>query len=139
MKKILTESQRKALITEREQAIIESFAKTFNSIKRIDENELGYQTNGAGLINHIVTDKKTGKSNNIYLAKATFTDDGYQTIEPIKRNDAGEDQRRDKKIGNYADGNSIDENDHEDWDLENEKQKYGINPEIEPTDLQDGE
>ncbi len=41
MKKILlTESEKKAIILEREQAIVKSFAKTFNTIKRIDENEL---------------------------------------------------------------------------------------------------
>ena len=40
MKKILlTESERQKLITEREQAIINSFTKTFNTIKRIDEND----------------------------------------------------------------------------------------------------
>ena len=38
--KILNKSEKKALITEREQAIINSFAKTFNSIKRVDENEV---------------------------------------------------------------------------------------------------
>ena len=41
MKKILlNESERKALISEREKAIVESFTKNFNKIKRIDENEL---------------------------------------------------------------------------------------------------
>jgi len=41
MKKlILTESEKKAIILEREKAIVENFAKTFNKIKRIDENEL---------------------------------------------------------------------------------------------------
>jgi hypothetical protein len=30
----------------------------------------------------------------------------------------------------------ISENDSEDWELEDRKQQYGINPEIEPTDLQ---
>ena len=41
MKKILlTESEKKAIILEREQAIINNFAKTFNSIKRVDENEV---------------------------------------------------------------------------------------------------
>jgi hypothetical protein len=41
MKKIfLTESERKALIIEREKAIINNFAKIFNSIKRIDENKI---------------------------------------------------------------------------------------------------
>jgi len=37
---ILTESERKVIITNKEKAIIESFAKTFNKIKRIDENEI---------------------------------------------------------------------------------------------------
>ena len=41
MKKILlNESEKKAIISEREKAIIANFAKTFNSIKRIDENEV---------------------------------------------------------------------------------------------------
>lgn len=41
MKKILlNESEKKAIIAKREKAILESFAKTFNKIKRIDENEL---------------------------------------------------------------------------------------------------
>lgn len=41
MKKIiLNESQKRAVILEREKAIVENFAKIFNKIKRIDENEL---------------------------------------------------------------------------------------------------
>ena len=41
MKKIiLTESEKKAILIAREKAIVESFAKTFNKIKRIDENEV---------------------------------------------------------------------------------------------------
>ena len=39
-KEFLTEAKRKAIILEKEKAIIESFAKTFNKIKRIDENEI---------------------------------------------------------------------------------------------------
>ena len=39
-KEFLTEAKRKAIISEKEKAILESFAKTFNKIKRIDENEL---------------------------------------------------------------------------------------------------
>lgn len=35
--KIITEAKRKALLAEREKAIIESFSKNFNMIKRIDE------------------------------------------------------------------------------------------------------
>lgn len=41
MKKILlNESERKAAILDREKAIVENFAKTFNKIKRLDENEV---------------------------------------------------------------------------------------------------
>jgi len=39
-KEFLTEAKRKAIISDKEKAIIESFAKTFNKIKRIDENEI---------------------------------------------------------------------------------------------------
>jgi len=39
-KEFLTEAKRKAIITEKEKVIIESFAKIFNRIKRIDENEI---------------------------------------------------------------------------------------------------
>jgi hypothetical protein len=41
MKKFLTEADKKKIISEKEKMIIESFSKTFNKIKRIDENELG--------------------------------------------------------------------------------------------------
>ena len=41
MKKILlNESEKKAVILDREKAIVENFAKTFNKIKRIDEVEM---------------------------------------------------------------------------------------------------
>jgi hypothetical protein len=41
MKKILlNEAEKKAIILEREKAIVKAFAKTFNTIKRVDENEL---------------------------------------------------------------------------------------------------
>ena len=43
MKKIiLSESDKKKIISEKEKAIIENFAKTFNKIKRIDETRLDY-------------------------------------------------------------------------------------------------
>jgi hypothetical protein len=46
MKKIfLNESERLKLISEKEKEITESFAKTFNKIKRIDENEIPTQPN----------------------------------------------------------------------------------------------
>jgi len=46
MKKlILTESDKKQMLLAKEKAIVESFAKTFNSIKRVDENELNGEEN----------------------------------------------------------------------------------------------
>lgn len=39
-KEFLTEAKRKAIIADKEKEILESFAKTFNKIKRIDENEI---------------------------------------------------------------------------------------------------
>jgi len=39
-KEFLTEAKRKAIIADKEKAIIESFVKTFNKIKRIDENSI---------------------------------------------------------------------------------------------------
>ena len=44
MKKIiLSESDKKKIISEKEKAIIENFAKTFNKNKRIDENEINFK------------------------------------------------------------------------------------------------
>jgi hypothetical protein len=40
----LTEAEKKSIILEREKAIVESFAKTFNKIKRVDENEINQET-----------------------------------------------------------------------------------------------
>jgi hypothetical protein len=41
MKKlILNESDKKAIISAKEKVIVESFAKTFNKIKRVDEAEI---------------------------------------------------------------------------------------------------
>ena len=39
-KQFLTESDRKQILADTEKAILESFANTFNKIKRADENEI---------------------------------------------------------------------------------------------------
>jgi hypothetical protein len=39
-KQFLNESDRKQILADKEKAILENFAKTFNSIKRVDENEV---------------------------------------------------------------------------------------------------
>ena len=44
-KEFLTEAKRKAIIADKEKVVIESFAKMFNRIKRIDENEINGDMN----------------------------------------------------------------------------------------------
>lgn len=39
-KQFLNESDRKQILADKEKAILESFASTFNKIKRVDENEI---------------------------------------------------------------------------------------------------
>jgi hypothetical protein len=40
-KEFLTETKRKVMLSEKEKLIVETFAKNFNKIKRIDENDFG--------------------------------------------------------------------------------------------------
>ena len=47
--RILTESQKRQITENKEKAILESFASTFNNIKRIDENEINEAKNTIGL------------------------------------------------------------------------------------------
>ena len=42
--RILTESQKRQITENKEKAILESFASTFNKIKRIDESEINDMT-----------------------------------------------------------------------------------------------
>ena len=70
MKKIfLTEADRKKIISDKEKAIVESFAKTFNKIKRIDENELNEYNSlddDGALINTLIEKlKETPEGNNV--------------------------------------------------------------------------
>ncbi len=44
-KQFITETKRKQILAEKEKAIIESFAKNFNKIKRIDEQDLSSSQN----------------------------------------------------------------------------------------------
>jgi hypothetical protein len=68
-KEFLTEAKRKAIIADKEKVIIESFAKMFNRIKRIDENEIGGD-------NEITTNVRTnGQTPPLYVHfKVTFAD-----------------------------------------------------------------
>jgi hypothetical protein len=113
MKKvILTETDRKLIISEKEKAILESFAKTFNKIKRIDENEISNFRKVGDLYQHIkitFTDDTKTKVKSIeplYLKKVYKSEgptnshdynnlelnlNSRQLIEPLQNGDAGED------------------------------------------------
>jgi hypothetical protein len=95
MKKIfLNEAEKQKIIAEREKAIMESFAKTYNQIKRVDENE--------------ITDLPMYEANyDSLLSKSIMA--GVKS--------------------------SVKEIDGEDWELEDRKQQYGINPEIDQLDM----
>lgn len=53
-KEFLTEAKRKAIIADKEKAILESFAKTFNKIKRIDENEISEAVTAEDKLNELI-------------------------------------------------------------------------------------
>jgi hypothetical protein len=137
--KILTESEKKKILIEREQAIINSFAKTFNSIKRIDENEIG----SAGMYPrhdwNIVKYKEGGK---IPVKNITDLPQGYEnlkigdvlTITGVRRNANGVlyDTNVNPNLGLSNDNianlmKGINENE-EDHDVESRSVETGINP-----------
>ncbi len=77
-KEFLTEAKRKAIIADKEKAILESFAKTFNKIKRVDENEIGGE-------DYDLTENDRGVSYEFYY-DGIVNDDYivYDTIQKIK-------------------------------------------------------
>jgi hypothetical protein len=85
MKKILlNESEKKAIISQREKAIIESFSKTFNSIKRVDENygedyELASRGVEYGINPEIEPDYEMGNTYKVeVIGKEAEKDGGYK-------------------------------------------------------------
>ena len=82
MKKIiLTEADKKQIVSAKEKAILESFAKTFNKIKRLDESELNeeeYDTNRdirntyGNISRSEFDDIRTPKTDNPYGHKETI-------------------------------------------------------------------
>jgi len=204
-KEFLTEAKRKAIIADKEKAIIESFAKTFNKIKRIDERrinedltlqyadrpsstspivEIGYEDDGilykfgfnfredeelslSDLFRGIETAKR-GIQDAIEGASDLSSFDFKREIELVKKLEAFAKQskmdnnnvvmlksnmnhpnqdwtdKEDKAMNHYHDYmakqddydsykyQGLSEYGGEDYDLEDRKQQYGINPEIEP-------
>lgn len=122
MKKILlNEAEKKAIILEREQAIVNSFAKTFNTIKRLDENEL--------------TEERP--------ISARYGDDPSPEVSAsidkfIKdRNDKADKDKKDKDKKDKIKPNDtkISENDGEDYEAASRGVEYGINPYQEQPDI----
>ena len=80
---ILTEADKKKIVSEKEKAIIESFAKTFNKIKRIDENEITgepdeNELHGVNPNNYL----HRGENPTLYQhIKVTYTDDTKTKVE----------------------------------------------------------
>lgn len=147
MKKILlNETEKKAIIAKREKAILESFAKTFNKIKRIDENELGGEQILRAQL-HTLVGNEMKLEKRASMSGAPHHEEEHrqakQALVDFLRQNPSMNEFLETVENHFLDklyeSNSIDENDHEDWDLENEKQKYGVNPEIEPSGLQGGE
>jgi hypothetical protein len=77
----LSESERKALIIEREKAIINNFAKIFNSIKRIDENEVSQEKSLEKTV-EIVADKiqQNLSPEEINFLKQAYTKGGKEMV-----------------------------------------------------------
>jgi hypothetical protein len=187
-KQFLTEAKRKSIIADKEKAILESFAKTFNKIKRIDENEINEVATLQDKLDELVgkpisliRTKHTRKYNPQIGDSEAVTED--QTIDgvigkigdfegikglTIMNGQGGKIAflMYDKKSGEFVEGDSswkytykgadeqsdrilkfilrylvgvnpINEYGDEDYELEDRKQLYGINPEIDPADLDD--
>lgn len=122
MKKILlTESEKKAIILEREQAIVKSFAKTFNTIKRIDENEL---TEERPISARYGADPTPEQSAGIDKFVKDFLD---------KKDKEKKDKEEKSKI--TPNDTKISENDGEDYERQSREVEYGINPYQEQPDM----
>ena len=81
-KDFLTEAKRKAIIADKEKTIIESFAKTFNKIKRVYENEVSQSTNMGDKKRKIVV--LVGPPS---VGKSTWTENNFPNAYVINRDD----------------------------------------------------
>ena len=82
--KILTESQKRQIIQDKEKSILESFTKTFNKIKRIDENEIGGKPYSEQEFNEFISDRSEVFS--IIEASNLYKDDLVKRIIFLKEN-----------------------------------------------------
>ena len=186
-KEFLTEAKRKAIISDKEKAILESFAKTFNKIERIDENEISEAVTAEDKLNELIGkpislirtlhtrgkyNPETGEMNKVTEDKqidgviGEIVDERAAKGLKVMNSQGGKIAflMYDKHYGSFIEGDStfhvtykgadetserilqfilrylvgsVNENDHEDYELEDRKQQYGINPEIDPSELED--
>lgn len=140
MKKlILNESDKKVIISAREKAIMESFAKIFNSIKRIDENELNEEINPLDYIIKKVKEVNKGKDGpNLEYLKVLFNDNSYvilyQQLKGDKRFEIPKEYEN-YRYDAYRLYNLLDNRGHEYWDI----YKYFNNMAIEGESLNEFE
>jgi hypothetical protein len=88
-KQFLTESDRKQILADKEKAILESFAKTFNKIKRIDENELTQNNDRETIVTLLKNEEFEYSTKNVDIlswnngsnSKLKITFEGYEYTE----------------------------------------------------------
>jgi hypothetical protein len=118
-KKFLTESDKKAIIANKEKAIIESFAKTFNKIKRVDED---FQINNDDNYNPKIMGDLEYKILEGYLEAAIWTEEeelGSASINDLS-DEARESANNDvitfmKNAGNLLEGIDGEQIGHDLW------------------------
>ena len=123
-KEFLTEAKRKQNLAQLEKSIVESFAKTFNKIKRIDEVFYG---DSDGDYEH---DKNTG------LQAQHYYDKGLEAYKMGDVKKASEFYQLALKTGSWLGWgeldlppyDSVNENDGEDYEMLSRQAQYGINP-----------
>ena len=157
MKKILlNEAEKKALILEREKAIVKSFAKTFNTIKRIDENEINENLIPFEIPSWAVTSLINGDDSGLEVEDIAKIDNFVNKVAAkfgnahfILGDVDGEDDlgfRHSNSIDNLGSDvirlyilptNKIKENDGEDYEAASRGIEYGINPYQDQTEIGD--
>ena len=144
MKKILlNESEKKAIISEREIAIIESFAKNYNKIKRLDEENFPTDDTPIDELlqrfknSNEISDDKTALIEYIKMAKlrkweAEIDDMEYHTNLWYGRLTAAE-----EKLAQLSSKNEMNEVDGEDYEQPSRGVEYGVDPYSEKPSLFD--
>ena len=132
-KEFLTEAKRKAIIADKEKAIIESFAKTFNKIKRIDENEINKEFNAGDIV---IWKPKKSRWNNDYSVRYGAKAKVIEVLGDMLKIEWLKDPSNLELVGRQMDGNyftddfelsnedGVNANNAEDWEKESRAQQH---------------